>query len=93
MYFYEVSVSSPRYHGSGPLTYGSDLSLLRGQIVKVPFGNKEVVGIVWAKVTEPDFNSKLVSELVSLEPLPDHLLQLKMIFVKWLPTCPLYRLR
>ena len=76
MYFYEVSVSSPRYHGSGPLTYGSDLSLLRGQIVKVPFGNKEVVGIVWAKVTEPDFNSKLVSELVSLEPLPDHLLQL-----------------
>lgn len=59
----------------GILTYSSDLSLAPGQIVEIPLGKKSTVGIVYKKVPEPDFKTKLISRLLYETPLPNYLLK------------------
>lgn len=76
MYFYEVFVSSQRYHGSGALTYGSDDGLARGQVVTVPLGKSTVPAIVSSEVEKPAFLTKHVSSATVAQLLPEELLQL-----------------
>lgn len=85
MYFYEVLVSSPRYHGSSPLTYSSEQVLSDGLVVSVPFGTQEVLGIVRSKVKQPDFDSKPVLAIVDAKPLPAALLQLHEWLTEYYP--------
>lgn len=75
MNFYEVLVSSQRYHGSEPLTYKAETKLSRGQVVEVPFGNTTVLGITVRPVSQPSFEVKAVGKLISA-PIPDQLLAL-----------------
>jgi primosomal protein N' (replication factor Y) len=47
--WFDVAVSVPAHSQvGGLLTYASDLDAAVGQLVRVPFGKREVLGVVWA---------------------------------------------
>ena len=80
MFYYLVWVRSARYHGSEPLTYASQDKLNAGQLVRVELQNQVVLGVVSGSTTKPRFQTKPVTEVLDLPPLPSHLLRL----AKWL---------
>ena len=44
----DIAVSAPAHSQvGGLLTYASDSDLVPGQLVRVPFGKREVLGVVW----------------------------------------------
>ena len=50
-YWVSVVVATPAHSGvGGPLTYRSELPLARGQLVRVPLGRREVLGVVWEQL-------------------------------------------
>lgn len=67
MWYYEVWVASPAFHGDKPLTYSSQDELRVGSVVSVPLQRKKVLGIVAKEVTKPTFKTK---ELLLLEVTP-----------------------
>jgi primosomal protein N' (replication factor Y) len=82
MYYYAVLVRSSRYHGKEALTYASETRLERGRIVRVELQKEVVPGVVTGPAEKPRFQTKPVSEVLDLPPLPGHLLKL----AAWLPT-------
>ncbi|MEO6319044.1 MAG: primosomal protein N', partial [Polaromonas sp.] len=49
----QVVVATPAHSAiAGPLTYRSDLALSPGTLVRVPFGRREVLGVVWAEAAD-----------------------------------------
>ena len=52
-FWLRIVVAAPAHSGiGGPLTYRSELPLAPGQLVRVPLGRREVLGVVWE--TLPD---------------------------------------
>ncbi len=76
MYFYEVWVSSQRYHGAKPLTYHCPQPLRNGQVISVPLGNQTVSALVAGEVSRPDFTTKKISAILDIRPLPGEILKL-----------------
>jgi primosomal protein N' (replication factor Y) len=76
MYYYFVWVRSSRYHGSEPLTYANPDKLATGQIVQVELQKELVLGVVSGPTTQPRFQTKPVTRVLELPPLPAHLLKL-----------------
>jgi primosomal protein N' (replication factor Y) len=76
MYYYFVWVRSSRYHGSEPLTYAGEQRLAAGSIVEVELQKELVVGVVSGSTSQPRFQTKPVSRVFALPPLPVHLLRL-----------------
>lgn len=76
MYYYEVWVSSPKYHGDSGLTYSSSDTLAPGQIVTVPLQRHQVAAIVIKQVPKPAFKTKAITRCITDTPLPQALLQL-----------------
>ena len=47
-YWFQIVVATPAHSAiAGPLTYRSALPLVPGTLVRVPFGRREVLGVVW----------------------------------------------
>lgn len=82
MHYYAVLVRSSRYHGKEALTYASSERLARGAIVRVELQKETVPGVVAGPAGKPRFQTKPVTEVLDLPPLPAHLLKL----AAWLPT-------
>lgn len=80
MYYYEVLVSSPRYHGDSALTYEFNDLLAIGSVVVVALQRQNVLGVVRNKVEKPSFVTKPITELVTQGGLPNYLLEL----IDWL---------
>lgn len=76
MFYYFVWVRSSRYHSAEPLTYTADLRLPAGSIVLVELQKELVLGVVSAMTTQPRFQTKAVSRVFDLPPLPQHTLRL-----------------
>ncbi len=76
MYYYEVWVSSSRYHGEGALTYASELHLAVGSIVIVPLQQQKVVALVVKKAAKPRFKTKQIIRTVSSSALAKELQEL-----------------
>jgi len=76
MNYYFVWVRSSRYHGSEPLTYASTARLATGSIVQVELQKQLVLGIVSGPTTKPRFQTKPVTQVFDLPPVPAHLLKL-----------------
>lgn len=76
MHFYEVLVSSGRFHGSEPLTYNSGEKLGIGAIVVVPLRAQQIVGVVVREVTKPTFTTKPIVKVVTPTRVPHQLLDL-----------------
>jgi len=50
----DIAVSAPAHSQvGGLLTYVTELPALEGQLVRVPFGSREVLGVVWGVHTSP----------------------------------------
>lgn len=81
MYYYAVWVRSSRYHGKEALTYASSERLGRGRIVRVELQKEIVMAVVAGPAEKPRFQTKPVTEVLDLPPLPVHLLKL----AAWLP--------
>ena len=78
-----VAVSAPAHSQvGGLLTYVTDLPVKVGQLVRVPFGNREVLGVVWGvHATAPDTQSthtlrQVMAVLEAVAPLSEHWRQL-----------------
>jgi primosomal protein N' (replication factor Y) len=80
MRFYLVWVSTPQLQGSKPLTYSYDGNLISGMVVKVPFRNKEVIGLIDTETQKPDFQTKDIDCLVVDTLLPESTFKL----FKWI---------
>jgi primosomal protein N' (replication factor Y) len=76
MYYYEVLVSSPQYHGSEPLTYQSEQQLSAGVIVSVPLRNKKQLAIVAGEVTKPKYATKPITVVLTDTALPPQIIKL-----------------
>ncbi|MEX0668318.1 MAG: primosomal protein N' [Candidatus Saccharimonadales bacterium] len=66
--------------GTPVLTYSSDQKLDPGSIVKIPYGKKEIFGVVESITSKPKFKTKPVIEVIDLPTLPEHTLDL----AKWI---------
>jgi primosomal protein N' (replication factor Y) (superfamily II helicase) len=64
MNYYEVLVTTSRYHGSEPLTYHSDITLRTGHIVMVPVINSSCPAIIIRTVKKPLFKTKAIQSLL-----------------------------
>ncbi|HYH36128.1 MAG TPA: primosomal protein N' [Candidatus Saccharimonadales bacterium] len=82
MDYYSVAVRSSRYHGKEALTYASSSRLARGSVVRVELQKEMVLGMVTGPSGKPRFQTKPVTEVLDVPPLPAHLLKL----ATWLPT-------
>ncbi|MCR5572881.1 MAG: primosomal protein N' [Candidatus Saccharibacteria bacterium] len=88
MNYYLIAPAKTFHSTDNTLTYASNEPLQIGQIVEIPLGKNTTFGIVSAKTTQPDFETKEIIRILYPEPLPKHLL--KAIF--WLSDyyrCPL----
>lgn len=74
MFYYFVWVRSHKYHGREPLTYTADRKLPTGSIVQVEMRDELVLGIISGPTTQPRFQTKPVSKVLELPPLPPHML-------------------
>ena len=79
----DVAVSAPAHSQvGGLLTYVTELPASVGQLVRVPFGNREVLGVVWGvHSTAPQTLSthtlrQVIAVLEAVAPLSSHWLQL-----------------
>lgn len=85
MYFYEVFVSSQRYHGDKPLTYSSALELPVGSVIRVPLGKQAVTGFVVQSVIKPVFATKEIVGVLQDTPLPPELIGLHTWLLEYYP--------
>jgi primosomal protein N' (replication factor Y) (superfamily II helicase) len=78
-YWLSVLVQTPAHSQvAGPLSYRSEVTLPPGSLVRVPLGQREMLGIVWAPVDasgagayDPDKTRSIAGELAGLTPLSD----------------------
>ena len=82
MYYYFVWVRSSRYHGSEPLTYASEKRLVTGSVVQAELQRELVLGVVSGPTTQPRFQTKPITRVFDLPPLPAQLMKLAV----WLQT-------
>ena len=75
----EVAVSAPAHSQvGGLLTYVTELPVTEGQLVRVPFGNREVLGVVWGVHTTAPENlgthalRQVLAVLEGVAPLSAH---------------------
>lgn len=85
MHYYEVYVSSQKYHGSDPLTYSSADQLQPGSIVEVALGAQSVIGMVVREVKKPDFSTKPIKRLITDKPIPATLQKLHAWMLEYYP--------
>jgi primosomal protein N' (replication factor Y) len=76
IYFWlRIVVAAPAHSGiGGPLTYRSELPLAPGQLVRVPLGRREVLGVVWETLPDsgdlaPEQAREVLGALQALPPL------------------------
>ena len=70
----KVFKKSPRLE-DGVLTYSFPENLEKGTLVEVPLGKKSTLGIIYKKVSKPEFETKDILRKISDTPLPIHLLK------------------
>ena len=56
-FYYEIAPIKIVRSGSDILTYSSAEELKIGQIVEIPVGKKNLIGVVWKKAKKPDFKN------------------------------------
>ena len=75
IFWLRIVVAAPAHSGiGGPLTYRSELPLAPGQLVRVPLGRREVLGVVWETLPDsgdlaPEQAREVLGALEGLPPL------------------------
>ncbi len=85
MFYYEIVLGARTRSTSDSFTYSFDKDLAIGSFVAVDFRDKNISGIIVKKVTKPDFETKPVTTVLALSPLPSTQLELLMYLLKTHP--------
>jgi len=80
MHYFEVLVSSNRYHGNTTLTYEYNDMIPIGSVVVVQMQNKSILAMVRNLVQKPTFKTKTIERVIPTAPLPIELFHL----IDWL---------
>ncbi len=86
MYYYEVCISSPRYHKAAALTYHFGEGLAVGSVVIVSLQAKPVVGFIQAQTSKPSFKTQLIERVVSKLALPPAIQKLSQWLTEYYPA-------
>ena len=88
MNYYLIAPAKTFHNSDNTLTYASSEPLQIGQIVEIPLGKNTTIGIVSAKTTKPDFETKEILRIIYNTPLPKHLIK-AMFWLSDYYRCPL----
>lgn len=75
MHYYEIAPTKIVRQTSDRYTYASNLRLNQGQIVVIPVGSRQLLGVVIAKVSKPSFATKEIISTGADWQLPEPLVQ------------------
>lgn len=75
MHYYDIAPTKIIRSSSTYYTYCSSQPLVKGQLVRIPVGNRQVSGVVLAAVKQPTFATKAIDAQLEATPLPPALLQ------------------
>ena len=75
MNYYEVAPTAIIRIDNQTFTYESDETLSIGQIVEIPIGKKNYIGLVMAKTTRPDYPVRPITRTIEAKPLPAQLVE------------------
>lgn len=78
MHYYEVAPNQIIRAGSASFTYASEVILAVGQIVVIEVGKKSLVGVVIRPTTKPPYETKMISETIETQSLPDQVVKLAL---------------
>ncbi len=82
MNYFEVLVTSNKYHGSEALTYSHPEQIIPGTIVNVPLRNQQTTAIVIKNTAKPDYKLKPITEVFDDLVLP----QQKIKLISWIAS-------
>ena len=88
MNYYLIAPAKTFHADDQTLTYASETPLKIGQIVEIPLGKQSTIGIISAKTTQPDFETKAITRIIYDQPLPSHLVK-AMFWLSDYYRCPL----
>ncbi len=88
MVYLEVAVADNSYHGTEVLTYHTEVTVRKGDLVFVPLKNKIVSGVVTKIVRKPLFKTRPATILPSSPALPAHLIDL-ILWMQYYYAAPL----
>jgi primosomal protein N' (replication factor Y) len=88
MVYLEVAVADNSYHGTGVLTYHTEVTVRKGELVFVPLKSKIVPGVVTKIVQKPPFKTRPATILPSSLTLPAHLIDL-ILWMQYYYAAPL----
>ncbi len=86
MFYYEVLLSSPQFHGHEALTYESADKLQRGVVVCVPMRQKRYLGIVMQSAKKPSYKTKPITTVLTTQPIPDQTLEALLWLHRFYPS-------
>lgn len=76
MHYYEVAPNRIIRANSASFTYASETTLAIGTLVVIEVGKKALTGVVLGPVSQPAYDTKVVSAIIESQPLPEQLIQL-----------------
>ena len=88
MNYYAVVPVIRTYQQRDPLTYASSLKLRPGQIVLVPIGKKNALGVILKSDEKPSFATKEITRVIEEKSLPSPLMSLAHWLSSYYSTAP-----
>ncbi|MBP5656011.1 DEAD/DEAH box helicase family protein, partial [Candidatus Saccharibacteria bacterium] len=88
MNYYLIAPAKTFHSTDNTLTYASTEPLQIGQIAEIPLGKNTTTGIVSAKTSQPEFETKEIVRTLYPEPLPKHLVK-ALFWISDYYRCPL----
>jgi primosomal protein N' (replication factor Y) (superfamily II helicase) len=76
MHYYQVAPNQIVRTNSSVLTYSYDLPVTIGSIVVISVGKKQMIGVVMAETQKPVYDTKPITSLLDIPPLPPALVSL-----------------
>lgn len=86
MHYYLVAPTTIARKGKDFFTYHSIEKLQIGQIVLIPLGQRQVIGIIFKSTTKPNFKTRLVEKIIEPTPLPRYQLKLSQWISRYYST-------
>lgn len=88
MKYYLIAPAKTFHSSDNLLTYSSETPLKIGQIVEIPLGRQNTIGIVVKNTTQPDFDTKSITKIIYEQPLPKRLVD-ALFWLSSYYRCPL----
>lgn len=88
MKYYLIAPAKTFHSSDNLLTYSSETPLKIGQIVEIPLGRQNTIGIVVKNTTQPDFDTKSITKIIYEQPLPKKLVD-ALFWLSSYYRCPL----